>query len=57
MKTILNWLKEHRKTIGYGVGILCILSGVSYYLNGQHALSLLWVVIGSFIIWDNRENR
>jgi hypothetical protein len=52
MKTFLSWLIRYRKPIGYVIGGLNLLAALNYWINGQAALALLWVVIGSFIIWD-----
>jgi hypothetical protein len=55
MNTFLDWFYRNRKTIGYTIGGLNILSGVDRAVNGDWGLALLWFVIGAFLIIDAYE--
>jgi hypothetical protein len=52
MEKIKGWLWSNRSKIGYTIGALNLLSGISYAVNGDYGLAVLWLVIGSFIIYD-----
>jgi Ca2+/Na+ antiporter len=49
---IVNWLMAHRKPIGYSIGALNVLSGVSNIALGNVVGGAFWVVIGAVIIVD-----
>lgn len=51
----LVWLGLNRKPIGYTVGGLNVLSGISYAMQGQFGMCLLWLVVGGVIILDTWE--
>ena len=52
MNKIKEWLWSNRSKIGYTIGVLNILSGIGYAVSGSYGLAVLWLVIGSFIIYD-----
>lgn len=52
MNKFVQWLDEYRTQIGYTVGFMNLLMGLSYGLIEVYGLSILWIVIGSFIIYD-----
>jgi hypothetical protein len=49
------WFSENRRSIGYTIGGLNVLSGVNYALHGDYGLALLWCVIGGLLILDSYE--
>lgn len=55
MDKFFVWFGRNRKTIGYTVGALNLLSGISYLVSGLLGLGLLWLVVGAMIIFDTRE--
>lgn len=52
---MLVWFGRNRRTIGYTIGGLNVLAGLSYALQGQFGMTLLWLVIGGMIILDTHE--
>jgi hypothetical protein len=55
MNKFMEWFGKNRKPIGYTVGALNVLAGINHLLHGQFGLAVLWIVIGSFLIWDAHE--
>lgn len=55
MFSFLEWLSRNRKNIGYTIGALNLVAAFNYYLMDLIALSVLWTVIGVFLIWDASE--
>lgn len=55
MNKFTAWLDRNRKTIGYIVGGLNIGAGVGHALNGDYGLAVIWIIIGSFLVWDAYE--
>ena len=54
---ILDWLELNRRPVGYTVGGLIILAGVGYALQGSWGMAVLWIVLGSFLVWDTHQFR
>ena len=48
----IEWFGRNRRTIGYTVGGLNLLVALSHLIQGQYGLMLLWLVIGSMIVFD-----
>lgn len=48
----LIWVGRNRHPIGYSVGGLNVLAGLSYLTTGAWGLTLLWLVMGAYIIYD-----
>lgn len=57
MSKFFDWLQNNRKHIGYTIGALNLVAAFNYYLMGLIAMSVLWTVIGIFLIWDSAEYR
>lgn len=57
MNKFKNWLIEHRVRIGYTVGILNILSGLSNIFMGNIIPGLFWSAIGAYIVFDVRTYK
>lgn len=55
MTKFFEWLQSNRKNIGYTIGALNLVAAFNYYLMDLIALSVLWTVIGVFLIWDASE--
>lgn len=55
MSKFFEWLNDNRKPIGYTVGALNLLAAANYALQGQTGMSIVWSVIGFFLIWDAYE--
>ncbi len=51
----IEWFGRNRKTIGYTVGALNLLSGISYLISDLIGLAILWLIVGAMIIIDTRE--
>lgn len=54
MDKFFVWFGRNRKTIGYTIGGLNLLLAVNYLVQGQYGLALLWLFIGSMIVYDTR---
>ena len=52
---ILIWFGRNRRPIGYTIGALNLLSGISYLISDLIGLGVLWLVVGAMIIIDTRE--
>jgi hypothetical protein len=50
-----EWFGRNRKTIGYTIGGINLLSGLSYMAQGQSGPGMLWIVIGFLILFDTWE--
>ena len=57
MNKFKDWLIEHRVKIGYTVGILNILSGLSNIFMGNIIPGLFWSAIGAYIVFDVRTYK
>jgi hypothetical protein len=51
----VEWFSRNRKTIGYTVGGLNVFAGASYLFQGQTIAGIVWLIIGSMIIFDTQE--
>ena len=49
------WFGNNRKTIGYTIGGINVLSGINFAVQGNYGLALLWLIIGGAIILDSYE--
>lgn len=49
------WFGNNRKTIGYTIGGVNVLSGINYVVQGNYGLALLWLIIGGAIVLDSYE--
>jgi len=47
-----EWFGRNRKTIGYTVGGLSLLSALNYLIQGQYGMALLWLFVGTMIVYD-----
>jgi hypothetical protein len=54
MDKFFEWFGRNRKTIGYTAGGLNLLVAVSYLIQGQWGMAMLWVFIGAMIVYDTR---
>ena len=50
-----EWFGRNRKTIGYTVGGLNLLAAVSYLIQGQYGLAMLWLFVGNMIVYDSQR--
>lgn len=55
MKKFVEWFNRSRKPVGYTIGSLNVLLGLSYALEGLTGMAVLWVIIGGWIIYDTYE--
>ena len=51
----IEWFGRNRRTIGYTIGGLNLLVALSHLIQGHYGLMLLWLVIGSMIVFDTWE--
>lgn len=56
MKKVYEKLIEYRKPIGYVIGTLNVLSGITDLLFGSLMLGILWTLLGALIIADAKYN-
>lgn len=49
---LIFWFTENRKKIGYGLGGLNILSGLSILASGNTGNGLIQLFVGSVLIFD-----
>ena len=49
---IIFWLSENRTKIGYTLGALNVISGVSLIATGNTANGLIQLFLGSVLIFD-----
>ena len=57
MNKFALWFERNRRPIGYTVGGLNLLAAVNHLVSGHLGLAVLWLVIGSFIVYDTRTFR
>lgn len=57
MQKLTNWLMDNRTKIGYTVGILNLLAGVSNILYGNYGLATFSFLIGAWIIYDTKTSK
>lgn len=55
MDKFLEWFGRNRKPIGYTVGSVNVLSGVSHLFVGNMLDGIFWLLIGVVILIDTRE--
>ena len=55
MQAFLSWFEQHRKTIGYTVGTLNLLSGLAHLFVGNTGNGILWFTVGAAILIDTKE--
>lgn len=48
----ITWFTINRKKIGYTVGVLSIMSGLSLLSSSQSATAMLQIVVGTIIVFD-----
>ena len=53
----MRWFDENRKSIGYTIGALNILQGLSFLFAGYFAFAGLWLVVGGVIVLDIWEYK
>jgi hypothetical protein len=51
----IEWFGRNRKTIGYSVGGANIVSSIVHLSNGQIVSGVVWLIVGSMIIFDTYE--
>ena len=49
------WFGTKRKPIGYTIGVLNLLAALSYFIQGEYSMTILWVAVGFMIIIDANE--
>lgn len=54
MDKFFVWFGRNRKTIGYTVGVLNLSLAVSYMIQGQYGMAMLWLFVGAMIVYDTR---
>jgi len=52
MEKFMEWFGRNRKTIGYTVGGLNVLNGVVSLVTGNFWSGIIFIVLGSAIIFD-----
>lgn len=54
METFITWFEKNRKTIGYVVGGMTLLSGVADLAVGRDFVGVMWIVLGAAILFDTK---
>jgi hypothetical protein len=54
METFFTWFEKNRKTIGYVVGGMTLLTGLADLAVGHVLLGTMWIVIGVAILFDTK---
>ena len=49
---VIFWFTENRKKIGYALGALNILGGLSVIAGGNNGNGLIQIFVGSVLIFD-----
>jgi hypothetical protein len=57
MEKFIEWFGRNRKSIGYTVGGFNLLVALSHLIQGHIGLAILWLVIGSAIVFDTWEYK
>jgi len=57
MSKIATWFMKHRTAIGYTIGFANIISGVVNIALDNVGLGILWIIIGSVIIYDTKATK
>lgn len=52
LEKLLFWFTENRKKIGYTLGALNLLSGLSLLASGHKGNALIQIFAGSVLIYD-----
>jgi hypothetical protein len=55
MNKFSNWFSRNRKTIGYTIGGLNIVSGLGQIADGQFWPGIVWLVLGAALVFDAYE--
>lgn len=48
----VQWFERNRKTIGYTIGGLNIVSGLGQIADGQFMPGIVWLVLGISLVFD-----
>lgn len=51
----VQWFERNRKTIGYSIGGLNIVSGLGHMADGQFWPGIVWLVLGIALVFDAYE--
>ena len=54
METFFTWFEKNRKTIGYVVGGMTLLTGLADLAVGHVLFGTMWIVIGVAILFDTK---
>jgi hypothetical protein len=54
METFFTWFGKNRKTIGYVVGGMTLLSGLVDLAGGYVLAGTMWIVLGAAILFDTK---
>lgn len=54
METFITWFEKNRKTIGYVVGGMTLLSGLADLAVGRSLAGAMWIVLGAAIVFDTK---
>jgi hypothetical protein len=49
---LVFWFGEHRKKIGYTLGVLNLLGGLSLLVSGNVTNGVIQIFVGSVLIFD-----
>jgi hypothetical protein len=52
MDKFIFWFTENRKNIGYTLGALNLVGGLSMLASGQNMNALIQIFVGSVLIFD-----
>jgi hypothetical protein len=48
----VQWFERNRKSIGYTIGGLNIVSGLGQIAGGQFWTGIVWLILGASLVFD-----
>ena len=51
----VQWFERNRKTIGYTIGGLNIVSGLGQIADGQFWPGIVWLILGVALVFDAHQ--
>ena len=55
MNNFIAWFERNRRTIGYTIGGMNVLSGLGQVADGNFWPGIMWIILGSALILDAHE--
>jgi len=55
MNNFIAWFERNRRTIGYTIGGMNVLSGLGQVADGNFWPGIMWIILGAALILDAHE--